>query len=63
MFDSEQFKNAINDGRYIDAVNETLKAGSDDDKEELRGRLFGKERLFVELTLGSLFIMSCRAIV
>ena len=47
MFDSEQFENAINDGRYIDVVNETLKAGSDDDKEDLRDKLFGgKERLF-----------------
>jgi hypothetical protein len=46
MFDSEQFENAINDGRYIDAVNKTLNADPDDDKEDLRGRLFGKERLF-----------------
>jgi hypothetical protein len=46
MFDSDKFENAINDGRYIDAVNETLNASPDDDKEELRGRLFGKGRLF-----------------
>lgn len=46
MFNSDQFDNAINSGRYLEAVDESLKAGADDDKEELRDRLFGKERIF-----------------
>jgi uncharacterized membrane protein len=46
MFDNDKFENAINGGRYIEAVDETLKADPDDDKEELREHLFGKKRIF-----------------
>ncbi|RKZ93546.1 MAG: hypothetical protein DRR19_00895 [Candidatus Parabeggiatoa sp. nov. 1] len=46
MFNSDKFEDAIKGGRYIEAVGESLKAEPDDDREELKDRLFGKERIF-----------------
>jgi hypothetical protein len=55
-FNSNQFNNAIKQGNYIDAVDQTLLAGPDDPKEELRDGLF-RERCLSQKTRPALFTL------